>query len=564
MQYNFKRGENMHKDIEEIFKQLRYIPVETEWIEFKEAKNNYDFDKLGKYFSALSNEANLNNKDCGWLIFGVEDKKRIIVGTKYRENIKKLESLKTEIANKTNDRMTFLNIYELNIENKRVVMFQIPAATKGVPTSWEGHYYGRDSENLHPLSLNKLERIRKQIDNYDWSGEIIQDATIQDLDEKAIEKARKEYIGKHPHLEKEVNSWNDITFLNKSGVCINGNITNTAMILLGKEEKSYLLGNCAPQITWVLQYTNKITPEDYTHFKIPFILSIDEVLSRIRNLTYRYIPRQTTLFPIEIPKYEAWVLREALNNCIAHQDYSKQGRITIVESEDEVSFSNYGHFYPETVENAITAQTPPQYYRNKWLANAMVELNMIDTIGSGIKRMYQYQRERYFPLPTYDLSDYDKVSLTIMGKILNEKYTEILAEFDMDLNTVIILDKIQKGIKISKEDYNIVKKQNLVEGRYPNIYLSKNLSEETNEKERYIRNKAFDDKYYKDLIINFIGEYKKVKRSEIDNLLIDKISDVLSIEQKKRKIKYMLDTLKSENVIVNEREGSNSYWKLLK
>ena len=90
----------MQKNIEELFKQLRYIPIETECIEFKEAKNNFDFEKLGKYFSALSNEANLNNKDCARLIFGVEDKQRKIVGTNYRDNIKKLESLKTEILYK--------------------------------------------------------------------------------------------------------------------------------------------------------------------------------------------------------------------------------------------------------------------------------------------------------------------------------------------------------------------------------------------------------------------------------------------------------------------------------
>lgn len=237
------------------------------------------------------------------------------MGTSFREDKKYLESLKSEIANQTNDRMTITNLYELYLEEKRVLLFEIPPALKGIPTSWKGHYYGRDSENLYPLSINKLERIRKQSNPYDWSQEIIENATIDNLDNEAVEKARKEYIAKHQNLEKEVKSWDTITFLNKSGICINSKITNAAIILLGKEDSSHLLGSYSPQITWVLQYKNKITPEDYEHFKIPFILTIDKVLSKIRNLKYRYIPAQTTLFPIEIPKYEAWVLREGLNNC---------------------------------------------------------------------------------------------------------------------------------------------------------------------------------------------------------------------------------------------------------
>ena len=248
----------MSKNIKYIFNELIELPIENECVEFKEAKNNYDFVKLGRYFSALSNEANLAGKDCSWLIFGVEDKSRKIVGTNFRRDKKSIENLKSEIANKTNDRMTFINIHELFFDEKRVLLFEIPAALKGIPTSWEGHFYGRDSENLHPLSINKLERIRNQNNNYDWSGDIIKNATINDLDINAIEKARKEYIAKNDRLKKEVESWDNITFLNKAGICKNGKVTNTAMILLGKEESSYLLEDASPQITWVLQYKKRL------------------------------------------------------------------------------------------------------------------------------------------------------------------------------------------------------------------------------------------------------------------------------------------------------------------
>ena len=88
--------------------------VETEVVEYKEAKQSYDFDKIGRYFSALSNEANLRNAECGWLLFGITDK-REVCGTAYRKEASRpsvgLRNLKKEIADYLNAGMTFEEIY---------------------------------------------------------------------------------------------------------------------------------------------------------------------------------------------------------------------------------------------------------------------------------------------------------------------------------------------------------------------------------------------------------------------------------------------------------------------
>ena len=126
--------------------EFRSLAVENEVIEFKEAKSGFDFRSLGKYFSALSNEANLKNADCAWLIFGVEDKKKSVVGSNYRKDKKYLHNLKKEIADQTTNRITFIEIYELTLAEGRVVMFQIPPAPRGIPVAWDGHYYARDNE----------------------------------------------------------------------------------------------------------------------------------------------------------------------------------------------------------------------------------------------------------------------------------------------------------------------------------------------------------------------------------------------------------------------------------
>lgn len=198
----------------ERLKELLSLPGETEVVEFKEAKNSYDFSKLGKYFSALCNEANLLDKTSAWLIFGVENSKREIVGTKYRQdNRHYLDSLKGEIANKTTNRITFVEIYELNLAGgRRVVMMQIPAAPRGLPVAWEGHYYGRDGGELVPLNLVELEKIRQQAGKKDWSSEICKEATIKDLSKKAIKLARSNFKIKNPRIAAESDKWNDEVF----------------------------------------------------------------------------------------------------------------------------------------------------------------------------------------------------------------------------------------------------------------------------------------------------------------------------------------------------------------
>lgn len=152
---------------------------ENEIVEFKEAKTNYDFSKLGQYFSALSNEANLKAKEYSWLIFGVKDELKQIVGSQFRINRSHLDSLKSEAANKTTNRITFIEIYELILPEGRVIMFQIPAAPAGMPIAWDGHFYGRDGESLSPLNLEEIERIRKQVTHFDWSAAIVEGANIE-------------------------------------------------------------------------------------------------------------------------------------------------------------------------------------------------------------------------------------------------------------------------------------------------------------------------------------------------------------------------------------------------
>lgn len=534
--------------------------AENECVEFKKAKNEFSIDKLGKYFSAISNEATLRNKQFGWIIFGVDDKTHEYIDTRYK-NDNNFNSIKKQVSDNTTDNISFIEIYSLEINNNRVIMFQVPAAS-GVPTNWKGFPYGRNGESLVPLSLNKIEQI-KATANYDWSRQIIEEANIDNLDPYAIELARKHYKTKYKDttLAEEVDQLSDIEFLNKAKITLNNKITYAAMLLLGKNDDDYLMNGYNSKMTWKLCDEKNVI--DYEHFGIPFLINVEKIKNKIRNLRYRYMVNENTLFPNEVDQYDNYILRELINNCIVHQDYRLKGIINIIEFKDKLMIINEGYFIPQKVENVLKNGYSSPYYRNQFLANAMVSLNMIDTVGSGIKRIYNIQKEKYFPMPDYDLSEENRVKVTLYGKIIDEKYTKILFEkTNLDIDKVMLLDRVQKKYHITKEQSEYLKKDNLIEGRYPNIYISSDIAKITDEKEKYILNTGLENDYYKNLILKYIKEYGHATRKEIIKLLKDKLPASLDDKNKINRIRYLINILKQENLICYDNTRGNSYWIL--
>ncbi len=537
---------------------------ENEVVEFKEASNNYSFNDIGKYFSALGNEANIRGKNEAWLIFGITNKKEIL-GTNYR-NQGSLQSLKREILNGTNERLTFLEIYTLTISKKRIIVFQIPPAIRGIPTTWNGAAYAREHESVCPLPMNKVDLIRSQI-GMDWSKEVVDEATFDDLDEEAVKKAIELFSKKQStkkSAQEILEKLSPIDVLNKAGLTIKGKITRTALLLLGKSEASHYFDGFIPRITWTL-YNADNTVKAYEHFDMPMLLAVDKAYAKIRNVKYRYIAAQQTLFPDEVNQYEPELIKEIINNCIAHQDYRLRGKINIEEFEDKLVFINEGAFIPETIEKALEPGYKPPYYRNVFLCNAMANMYMIDTNSMGIPMIYQIQRNKYFPLPTYDLNTINRVKVTVFGKILDKNYTQLLySNAKLDIQTVFLLDKVQKKEIISKEQFKILKKDGLVEGRYPNIFVSFKIANIVDQKANYIRNKGLDDDICKQLIIKALQTLGEASKQDLMKVLNKALPEILSDAQKSKKVSNLLQNLKAQNIITIS--GSNRYakWKLAK
>ena len=541
---------------------LRALPTETEWFEFK--RNRYEPKQIGEYLSALANAACLAGQPRGYLVFGIDDATHDVVGTDFDPYATK--------AKGNQDLLPWLSAglrpntgFEPHVvahPDGRVVLFEIGPAN-GEPVGFYGTAYIRVGTSKTELGRYPEKARAIWTRGSDWSAEVCAAASLADLDPDAVAKAREQFVVKHPGQAAAVAGWDDTTFLNKARVLKQGAVTNTALLLLGRPESATLLAPAVAKISWILKDASN-RELDYDHFGPPFLLVGDRLLKRIRNLIVRALP-SGTLFPQEIAQYDPWVIREALHNAIAHQDYRRHGRIVVVEFPDRVLVTNVGDFLPGDVETVIRQDAPQALYRNPFLADAMVELNLIDTQGGGIKRMFETQRRRWFPLPDYDLSKPDKVAVSLSGRILDERYTRLLMErTDLDLGQVMLLDRVQKGQRIDRDEHRLLKSSGLVEGRYPNVIVASTVARATGEAGRHIRERGFDKQYYLDLILALVREHQPVDRKDVDQLLLTKLPDRLTQEQKLRKVHNLLQELRRSGLINNRGSRSKPQWVVVK
>lgn len=534
---------------------------ESEVVEFKQVGDGYSTDDIGKYFSALANEANLHGVEYGWLVFGVNNKGRHVVGTDYRPEAERLHSLKMQITQNSDPRITFRDIHELHDDDGRVLLFQIPAAPRGIAISWKGHYHARAGESLVSLGLDKLDEIRNQTLGQDWTAQVVADATLADLDEAAVRKARDSFAQKYANrfAADEVADWSLATFLDRARLTQNGRITRTALLLLGKAEASHRLNPHPAQLTWKLEGQERA----YEHFAPPFLLSSTQLYQRIRNVQLRILP-QDELIPVEVSKYDQKIVLEALHNCIAHQDYTRHGRVVVAELPDRLVFENEGSFFEGQPDEYIGGEKTPRRYRNPFLTQAMSELNMIDTMGYGIHSIYKGQMRRYFPLPDYDLGQPDAVKMTLYGGVVDPAYSRLLIQkTDLPLADVLALDRVQKKLAIPNEAAARLRRAGLIEGRKPNYYVSSEVAEATASKIDYIRTRAQDDEFYAKQLTDYLEKFGTATRSEINGLLLDKLSDALTEEQKYNKVSNLIAKLRRRGTIVNTGSDAAPSWQLI-
>ena len=564
------------EELEQIIEKLKQ-QGEITWIEVKHEFG--ELVKIGETISALSNSASYCNKEFAYFIWGIEDQTWKILGTKFDLKKEKYGNQDGQIwLNEMLNQEAHWDEFEIELNSKRIYCLKIKNCDNS-PIKFQKIAWIR--KGSHNQELSKYKKIEQTIWNkkisFDWSVQICEGAIIDDLDEEAIKKAKLGYIEKNyqnnTERKLEIENYDTQTFLNEARFNINGQITKTSILLLGKAQSIHYLDTMA-EILWEENGT-----ETYKKFKLPFIFAIDNLANhvRIRDIEYPlYIAGQQTSQHGKIPNYTFKNLREVISNCVAHQDYEMQEKIWVYESVDKIEFKNagkpliYENDYSELLKSN-NRKFAPVAYKNKWLYEAMDTIGLVEGRGSGFRKIFNYSTKNAFlPAPTANFDLPDRFEYTIYGSEIDTIFTKILIEKkDLDIGMILLLDRVQKFSKgiikqqINKEQYKILKNQKLAEGRYPKIYLSAEIMDVLDQKEDYIINKGFNEVYYFDLVISYLEQYSKALRVNISNLLQNKLPE--NGTDKYEKISNMLRKMKNYNIVdINKSKGTqNAFWYLI-
>lgn len=394
----------------------------------------------------------------------------------------------------------------------------------------------------------------------DWSAAFVENASIEDLDENAVAQARKGFAEAHADrmTQNQISGWPVMTFLEKVRLAVDGKLTRAALLLLGKREASAKLSPYVAQITW-----NLGGQRAYEHFSIPFILTTTAIYRKIRNFNLSIVP-QGSMLPVVVPKYVEKVILEPLHNCIAHQDYNMQERIVLTEYDDYVEMENAGSFFEGAPSDYIDGRKRPRFYRNRLLAEAMSDLHMIDAMGYGIHDIYEAQRTRYLPMPDY-VTEGERVVARVYGTVVDDAYSRLLiAKTDLPLADVMNLDRVQKHLPISKPAAAHLRRMHFIEGNGKLVRVTSAIAEMTDKKIEYIQFKATEDAHLKRMVLDYIGQFGQATRRDIEKLLIGKMHESLTDDEKMNKVGNLLTSLRIHGQIVNIGSRKKPVWVMSK
>ena len=390
-------------DLLEILRKLLALPAESEVVEFKEANDSFDFDKLGKYFSALSNEANLKSAEESWLVFGINNAHEP-VGTAFRASPAKLQSLTKEIADHCTNRLTFRGIHELTYEGKRVILFEIPPATAGYPTAWKGHHYGRDGESLGPLNTDERHRIEGRFQQQIGFERGIAYANASTSHVLSLIDWEKYFtLFNYPPLTDGAQEIIARLTKDKAVVRANGalHITNLGAILFARNLKQF--EQLAYKGIRIILYEGtgrtgaKRETTGQMGYAIGFQRAIDWLNERLPSSEEIHSVRREV-----VPMYPLRAVRELIANALIHQDFTVSGSTLMIEVFDNrIEFTNPG----TPLINVLEFLTHIPVSRNEAIAATMQLFDFCERRGSGIDRVVEECEKQQLPAPDFIRGD---------------------------------------------------------------------------------------------------------------------------------------------------------------
>ena len=546
--------------------ELQQMRESEDHVEFKKAEQgNMAYDGGGRikpnerrkcilgYVVALSNEGG------GWLVLGMDDKHpHKVVGTLQNENA--IGVLESNIFRDIGIRTL---VYELYDENrKRVLVIEVPVHPYGHVFKFEDVPLMRVGEDLLPMSERKYISIVQEQEP-DFSQQFCRGVSLDDLDRDAIRIMKQKYAKKQNN--PVFKSLPDKQALIDLGLIVHGNVTNAALILVGKEE---VLERVLPQVKIMLEYRSseaQIPYDNRSQYQGPLYLIIDRLWADI-NLRNNTVPVREGAYIFDIPYFNEDVIREALNNAIAHRDYRRTSEIVIKQYPQRLIIINAGGF-PNgvTVENLLTVPSTP---RNRLLADVLSRTGIVERSGQGVDKIFLNTLSEGKSAPDYSNSDLFKVELSLSAAIENKPFAVFIAsiqeslseEGGLSVQEVVTLSQILRKVDRSLLDKNVIKKlesRGLVEKRGKtsamHYILSREYYEFTDDMAEYSLQTDWTQNQAELIICEYLSKYKKAKMADFMKLVGSHLT--------KKQIRNIIESMCASNLlrVEGQKRGTTYY-----
>ncbi len=396
---------NIYSDsyLQELVEELIKLNDECEWIEFKE--NWTDENDIGEYISALSNSAALNGKTHGYLLWGIDDETKNIIGTTFTPKETKIgnEELENWILRRLNPRLNF-KFFNVMVQEKKLVLLEIPAAYRN-PVSFTHNEFIRIGSYKKKLKefTDKEKQLWRILDNISFESiaaikhiegskvlELIDYPAYFDLLKLSLPDGHQAIL--NSLLEEDLITKND------SGKY---NITNLGAILFARKLDDF--PKLKMKAVRVIRYKgiNRIETIKEQIGTKGYACGFEGLVDYVNSL----LPSNEVIGQAlrkEVPMYPELAVRELLANSIIHQDFFVSGTEPLIEIfDDRMEITNSGE--PLIAIDKLL-NSPPKS-RNEKLSDIMRRFGICERRGSGVDKIV-FETEFYqLPAPLFEIID---------------------------------------------------------------------------------------------------------------------------------------------------------------
>jgi len=397
----------------------------------------------------------------------------------------------------------------------------------------------------------------------DFSAEICHAATLDDLDAEAIEILKRKYAAKQRNTHFLTLDHTQI--LSDLGLIVDGHLTYAALILIGKASA---LARLLPQAKIVLEYrrdTNAIPYANRTEYATCFFKTADRLWHDI-NLRNDKIDISDGLYLLNLPLYNEEVVREAVNNAIAHRDYRCQSEIFVLQSPEQLIVKNAGGF-PRGVnlQNLLSVCSTP---RNRLLADVLAKTGVVERSGQGIDKIVKNTLSEGKKMPDYSHSDDFGVELHLSSEIedvafalfLEAMQKELPEEQRLSVFEIVALNQIREEshANLPADTLQSLLSKGMIErrGRTKGTHyvLSKTYYEYSGKEGLYSKDSRWNEKQ---ALVCILGHFEHFKRAKMKDFVA-----VLESHMTRRQIRMLVDQFVEQKCLLRVGKGSATHYEV--